>query len=126
GARASLRYRVEGELRKERRVPGELPAAVAAALEQRSGGARGATSALGALRVGSARCELSGLPVQLEYRLIETPLGPSLALTLEDDAPSALSLGRLGLDLEGLAAFEALLAERRGIVVLAAPRGAER
>lgn len=127
GARASLRYRVDGELRKERAVPGELPVAVAAALEQRSGaGARGAAGALGALRVGSARCELSGLPVQLEYRSIETPLGPSVALTLEGDPPSALSLGRLGLDLEGLAAFEALLAERRGIVVLAAPRASER
>ncbi|MDC3379383.1 ATPase, T2SS/T4P/T4SS family, partial [Planctomycetota bacterium] len=70
------------------------------------------------------RCEVSGLPLSLDYRIVDTPLGPSTALELEDeDARELAGLGQLGLGLDALAAFEATLAQGRGMFVVAAPRG---
>ncbi|MBX3466853.1 MAG: hypothetical protein KF878_08140 [Planctomycetes bacterium] len=118
--RGSLRFRVRGELRKEREVGPEVAPALAErleelALEPARGGAR--------VRQGRARCEVSGLPVTLDFRILHTALGPAVAIELEGDeerAPAGLS--QLGLSLDALASFEAALAHGAGIVVIAGPR----
>lgn len=125
GGGARLRLRIGDKLRKERKVSGDAPSAVADALDALAAADLQAIEGrglLGAIRAGRARCEVSGLPVHLAYRVIDTPLGPSLAISLDDESrPARASLGELGLDLEGLAAFEAALARRQGITILAAP-----
>ncbi len=119
---ASVRLRIGGELRKERAVQAGLPAALAERLDALAGrGAGGVTT--GRARTGHARWEVSGLPVALDYRVVTTSLGPAVAIALEGEAfgpPPGLSA--LGLSLDALAAFEALLAEGRGLFVIAAPR----
>ncbi len=110
---AASRLRVGGEWRKERQLPREAAALVAERLEALAGGAR----------EGRVRCEVSGLPVGLDFRLLDTPLGPSVGLELEaEDAEGPAALGELGLGLEALARLEALLLEGPGLVVVAAPR----
>ncbi|MGE0709198.1 MAG: hypothetical protein AB7N76_19780 [Planctomycetota bacterium] len=120
GGAAALRLRVQGELRDERRVPLEAALACAERLAP-------ATGAL--VSAGTCRYELPGLPLRIDYRRVETPLGPALALRLEEEAPpacAALTLGGLGLSLEALATFEAALAAGRGLIVIGAPRAHER
>lgn len=120
GGRGSLRFRVRGELRKEREVAADVAATLAErleelALEPQRDRAR--------VRLGRARCEVSGLPVALDFRVLATPLGPSVAIELEgDEGQPAAGLSQLGLSLDALAAFEAVLARGTGIVVVAAPR----
>lgn len=131
GSQASLRFRVRGELRAERALAPEVTALLAEQLEGLTGGGpdgleSSATHSGGMIRSGSIRYEVSGLPVSLDCRILQTPLGPSVALALEDEIEQPRSgLGQLGLSLDGLAALEAILAERRGIVVVAASRGAD-
>lgn len=119
---ASVRLRIGGELRKERSVQAGLPAALAERLDALAGHGAGGAPA-GRARTGHARWEVSGLPVALDYRVVSTSLGPAVAIALEGEAagpPPGLSA--LGLSLDALAAFEALLAEGRGLFVVAAPR----
>lgn len=118
---ASVRLRIGGELRKERAVQGGLPAALAERLDALAGRRGGAPG--GRARTGHARWEVSGLPVALDYRVVTTSLGPAVAIALEGEAVGpAPGLSALGLSLDALAAFEALLAEGRGLFVIAAPR----
>ncbi len=117
--RGSLRFRVRGELRKEREVGADVGPALAErleelALERPRGNAK--------VRLGRARCEVSGLPVALDFRVLLTPLGPSVAIELEGEPEPPAGLSQLGLTLDGLAAFEAVLTRGTGIVVVAAPR----
>ncbi len=119
---ASVRLRIGGELRKERPVQAGLPAALAERLDALAGRGAGRAGS-GRARTGHARWEVSGLPVALDYRVVNTSLGPAVAIALEGEAsgpPPGLSA--LGLSLDALAAFEALLAEGRGLFVLASPR----
>lgn len=121
--RGSLRFRVRGELRKERPVAGDVAAALAERLEELALDRPPEGAARAKVRLGHARCEVSGLPVALDYRILQTPLGPSVAIELEGgDGEAPIGLSQLGLSLDGLAAFEAVLARGTGIVVLAAPR----
>lgn len=125
GARASLRFRVKGELRKEREVPSDVAPALADRLDELADAAPEApvTGERAAIRTGRARCEVSGLPVAMDFRVLRTPLGPSVALELEaDEPPPSPGLSHLGLSLDALAAFEAVLARAHGIVVVAGPR----
>lgn len=116
---ASLRFRVRGELRKERMLPTELAGVLADQLEGLSTGHSNGAS----IRSGTVRYEVSGLPISMDYRVVETPLGPSVALRLEEGGQVAsVGLGQLGLSLEGLAAFEELLAARQGVLLVAGPR----
>lgn len=114
-----LRLCVRGELRAPRLLPRE----VADALLERLAG--GPTPLPGALQRARSRWEVSGLPVELEARWIETPFGPSLHVLLYEDAPRPLQLGHLGLGFQALAAFEEALAAG-GLVVLGAPGARER
>jgi type II secretory ATPase GspE/PulE/Tfp pilus assembly ATPase PilB-like protein len=125
---ASLRFRVRGELRKERLVPSDVGALVAEHLE---GLVAADSPAHGiqreprrdGIRIGHARCELAGLPVTLDFRVVETPLGPALALELDEPADTTpRSLGELGLSLDALAAYEAALTRGRGLVIVTGPR----
>ena len=116
---ASLRFRVRGELRRERMLPLELAGILADQLEGLAAG----NGTRAPIRTGTVRYEVSGLPISMDYRVVETPLGPSVALRLEEGGQVArVGLGQLGLSLEGLAAFEAMLAERQGVVLVAGPR----
>jgi type IV pilus assembly protein PilB len=118
GSEASLRFRVRGELRKERMLPREVAALLAEQLEGLIANPNPTSDAR--VASGSIRYELSGLPVTLDCRILQTPLGPSVALVLEDELERPSSgLGQLGLSLEGLAALEAMFAAGRGIVVVA-------
>jgi type II secretory ATPase GspE/PulE/Tfp pilus assembly ATPase PilB-like protein len=116
-AGAALRYRVRGELRRERALPAEAPGLLLERLSALSGSAGDER-----VQVGRVRCEVSGLPLTLEYRALETPLGPAVAMELEESggaAEDASGLAGLGLGLEALAAFEGRFAQRRGMVVIA-------
>jgi type IV pilus assembly protein PilB len=124
GVEASLRFRVRGELRKERALPREVAALLAEQLQGLISRPAGEDAGVCS---GTIRYELSGLPVTLDCRILQTPLGPSVALVLEDEGSRAVTgLGQLGLSLEGLAALEAVLADGRGIVVVAGPQRIER
>lgn len=114
-----LRLCVRGELRAPRLLPREVADAL---LERLAGSAH---SPPGALQRARSRWEVSGLPVELEARWIETPFGPSLHVRLSEDAPRPLPLGHLGLGFQELAAFEGALA-RGGLVVLGAQSARER
>lgn len=114
-----LRLCVRGELRAPRLLPREVADAL---LERLAGSAH---SPPGALQRARSRWEVSGLPVELEARWIETPFGPSLHVRLTEDAPRPLQLGHLGLGFGELAAFEAALASG-GLVVLGAQSARER
>ncbi|HBP18238.1 MAG TPA: hypothetical protein DEA08_10650 [Planctomycetes bacterium] len=115
---AALRFRVLGELRRERSVPRELAQALAARLAP--------APPHGAVARGSVRLEVHGLPISISYRSAQTTFGPSLAMTIEPDELEDEGLSQLGLGLEALATFEQLLAQERGLFVLGAPRAAER
>ncbi|MCO5165205.1 MAG: Flp pilus assembly complex ATPase component TadA [Planctomycetes bacterium] len=123
--RGSLRFRVKGELRKERSVGPEVASALADRLEELAIGPiqGGPVQGPPKVRQGRARCEVSGLPVTLDFRILHTPLGPAVALELEgeEERPPA-GLSHLGLTLDALAAFEAVLARGTGIIVVAGPR----
>jgi type II secretory ATPase GspE/PulE/Tfp pilus assembly ATPase PilB-like protein len=119
GDAASLRFRVRGELREARQVPLEVLLAFAELIAPRG--------QQGPVATGSIRYEVPGLPVDLDYRRVETPLGPSLAFSLEEPHERrALNLGQLGLSLDALAEFEAVLATGRGLLVIGAPQAHER
>ena len=115
-----LRLSVRGELRAPRLISRELADALLERLTSGGGG-----GGAGALQRARSRWEVSGLPVELEARWLETPFGPSLHVTLSEDAPRPLPLGHLGLAFQPLAAFEEGLT-RGGLVVIGAPREAER
>jgi type IV pilus assembly protein PilB len=114
-----LRLCVRGVLRAPRLLPREVADAL---LERLAGSAH---SPPGALQRASSRWEVSGLPVELAARWIETPFGPSLHVRLSEDAPRPLPLGHLGLGFQPLAAFERALA-RGGLIVLGAQSARER
>jgi len=114
-----LRLCVRGELRAPRLLPREVADAL---LERLAGSAH---SPPGALQRARSRWEVSGLPVELEARWIETPFGPSLHVRLSEDAPRPLPLGHLGLGFQPLAAFEEALTQG-GLIVLGAPSARER
>jgi len=118
----TLRLRIRGALRKERLLPMGAAAVLAEALGALAGEASGAERAPG-IRERRVRCEVSGLPLQLDYRIVGTPLGPAVALALEEEAPGRAepALGELGLGLEALAELEGILATGRGLLVVAGP-----
>lgn len=121
GARASLRFRVRGELRKEREVAHDVASTLADRLCELALDHQGAGGDA-KVRVGHARCEVSGLPVALDFRILDTALGPSVAIELEaEDAGRQDDLSHLGLSLDALAAFEAVIARADGIIVVAGP-----
>lgn len=114
-----LRLSVRGELRAPRLLPREVADAL---LERLAGSAH---SPPGALQRARSHWEVSGLPVELEARWIETPFGPSLHVLLFEDAPRPLPLGHLGLGFQPLAAFEEALAQG-GLIVIGATSARER
>ena len=114
-----LRLSVRGELRAPRLISRELADALLERL------ATGSADGPGALQRARSRWEVSGLPVELEARWLETPFGPSLHVTLSQDTPRPLPLGHLGLGFQPLAAFEAGLI-RGGLILIGAPREDER
>lgn len=116
GSEAALRFRVAGELRGERRVPAEVAIACARELAPPSG----------VVSEGVVLREAAGIPLELSYRRVETPAGPSLAVCFAEPSGRGEGLGSLGLDLESLASFEEVLAAGRGLVVIGAPSAAER
>jgi type IV pilus assembly protein PilB len=125
GPTAGLRFRVRGELRDERAVAPDLAVLLAERLEELAAPADDLSpgGAATKVRTGHARCEVSGLPVALDFRVLRTPLGPAVAIELEaegEGAPAGLS--QLGLSLEALAAFEQVIARGAGLIVVAAPR----
>lgn len=127
GARASLRFRVRGELRKEREVAHDVASTLADRLCELAHDPSPDDAKDAKVRVGHARCEVSGLPVALDFRILGTALGPSVAIELEaEDAGRQDDLSHLGLSLDALAAFEAVIARTGaaragGIIVVAGP-----
>ena len=115
-----VRFRIDGLLHVVMRPPVRLAAGLAAAFDEMMGSAGKASS----LQRGrqSARLLVQGRAVQLHVSNLLGAFGPRTVVCLVRDDEAQKPLEKLGCDGKLLAAYRDLLAEGRGLVVVAGPR----
>jgi type IV pilus assembly protein PilB len=115
-----IRFRIDGRLHVVMRPPVRLAAGLANAFDAIMG-----FSAAGAMTadVGpSARLLIQGRAVQLHVASLAGAFGPRTVVRIVRDDEAQKPLEKLGCDFGLLAAYRALLAEMRGLVLVAGPR----
>ncbi|HUU93371.1 MAG TPA: ATPase, T2SS/T4P/T4SS family [Phycisphaerae bacterium] len=115
-----IRFRIDGLLHVVMRPPVRLAGGLVAAFEEMMGSA-GKPSPLPGLR-RSARLLVQGCGVQLEVVSLTGAFGPRTVVRLVRDDEARKPLEKIGCDAELLSAYRGLLAEGRGLVVVAGPR----
>ena len=113
-----IRWTVDGALRVIMRPPVRLAAALADAFDAMMG-AGPTLPAAGLPR--SARLLIDGHTVQLHKVSLGGAFGPRTLIRIVRDAEAQRPLEKLGCDFEPLARFREVLAERRGLVLIAGP-----
>jgi len=116
-----IRFRTDGLLHVVMRPPVRLAAGLAAAFDEMMGTAGKVSPLLGVRR--SARLLVQGRSVQIQVANLSGAFGPRTVVHLVRDDEARKPLEKLGCDVELLAAYRDLLAEGRGLVVVAGPRG---
>ncbi|HUU31671.1 MAG TPA: ATPase, T2SS/T4P/T4SS family [Phycisphaerae bacterium] len=111
-----IRWTVDGALRVVMRPPVRLAAALADAFDAMMG-AGPTLPAAGLPR--SARLLIDGHAVQLHKVSLGGAFGPRTLIRIVRDAEAQRPLEKLGCDFEPLARFREVLAERRGLVLIA-------
>jgi len=115
-----IRFRIDGTLHVVMRPPVRLAEGLAAALREMLG-----TSPSGAQvpdHHRSARLLVQGQPVQLRMTGLGGAFGRRTVVRLFREDEATRPLEKLGCEFRLLAAYQALLAEPRGLILLAGPR----
>jgi len=116
-----IRFNIDGVLHIIMRPPTRLAAGLAGAFDAMMGRAGGEAPVRGQPR--SARIVVQGKAVQLHLACLEGAFGPRAVVQVVTADEAQMSLEKLGCDFALLALYRAALAQRRGIVLIAAPRG---
>ena len=115
-----IRFRIDGLLHVVMRPPARLAAGLVAAFDEMMGFAGKAPSLQGFRR--SARLLVQGCGVQVQVASLSGAFGPRSVVRLVREDGARKPLEKLGCDVELLSAYRRLLAEGRGLVVVAGPR----
>jgi len=115
-----IRFRIDGTLHVVMRPPARLAEGLAAALREMLGASAAGSPVPDHHR--SARLLVQGQPVQLHVTGLGGAFGRRTVVRLVREDEATRPLEKLGCDFRLLSAYQALLAEPRGLIVLAGPR----
>ena len=116
-----IRFRIDGRLHVVMRPPVRMAAGLAGAFDTIMGVSTAATPACDVRP--SARLLIQGRAVQLHVASLASAFGPRTVVRIVRDDEAQKPLEKLGCDFELLAAYRAMLADTRGLVLVAGPRG---
>jgi len=115
-----IRFRIDGLLHVVMRPPVPLAAGLAAAFDGMVGAAGKTAPIPGSRRSG--RLVVQGCGVQIQVVSLAGAFGPRTVVRLVREDEARRPLEKVGCDAELLSAYRGLLAEGRGLVVVAGPR----
>ncbi|CAM4418811.1 MAG: ATPase, T2SS/T4P/T4SS family [Paenibacillus macerans] len=119
-AQLTVRYRVDGQLRKGRSIPKSMQSVITARLK-----------ILAHLNIeehrlpqsGRIKLSVGGKPIDVRLSSLPTVHGEQIVMRLFDPSGGIQSLDKLGMTGENLELFRRMAGKRRGMILLAGPAG---